>query len=209
MIPKIVFQTSIEKPKQYVIDKILSKCASYEYRHFDDNEIIQFFKDNPLEEFKNIAEKFYAIPKGPHRADLFRYYFLYINGGVFIDSDAMIELNIDDIVKDYSFFSILSHHHQGDIIFQGFIGATPKNKIIYEALRDAYTINVARLKEFHVLCRNLYNIIKNKTFNFKYKLYEEEIWNHDNMNKNRYSRSYNDDNQIILKHYCIDKIVPK
>ena len=131
-------------------------------------------------------------------------------GYLFIDSDAMIEIDIKDIVKDYSFFSILAHHHQGDIIFQGFIGSTPKNEIIYKALCDAYNINVSKLSnEFHLLCRNLCGIIKNNKFDFKYKLYEEELWNPDYLMNNRHSRSYNDNNEVILKHYCIDKIIPK
>ena len=83
-IPKIIFQTSIKKPENYVIDKILSRCVTYAYTHFDDNEIIQFFRDNYLEEFKDIIQKFNSMPTGPHKADLFRYYFLYINGGIFI-----------------------------------------------------------------------------------------------------------------------------
>ena len=45
--------------------------------------------------------KYNSIKLGTHRADLFRYYYLYINGGIFIDSDAMIETDIENIIKDY------------------------------------------------------------------------------------------------------------
>ena len=44
IIPHVIFQTSITKVEQYVIDKILSKCENYTYYHFNDNEIIDFFK---------------------------------------------------------------------------------------------------------------------------------------------------------------------
>jgi hypothetical protein len=45
IIPKIIFQTSVNKPDQYVIDKIMSKCNDYTYMHFNDAEIIEFFKN--------------------------------------------------------------------------------------------------------------------------------------------------------------------
>jgi mannosyltransferase OCH1-like enzyme len=50
-----------------------------------------------LKEFPNIAEVFHSFEKGEHKSDLFRYYFLYVKGGVFMDTDAMIEVDIDTI----------------------------------------------------------------------------------------------------------------
>ena len=41
------------------------------------------------------------MPIGAHKADLFRYYYLYINGGVYIDSDLMITTNIENIILNY------------------------------------------------------------------------------------------------------------
>jgi hypothetical protein len=78
IIPKIIFQTSVNKPDQYVIDKIMSKCNDYTYIHFNDAEIIEFFKNNYIDEFKNVIEKFHTIKSGAHKATLFRYYLLYI-----------------------------------------------------------------------------------------------------------------------------------
>ena len=79
---------------------------------------------------------------------------------MFIDSDAMIETNIENIVKNYDFFSISSVFP--NTIFQGFIGSIPKNIIIYKALGDAYNINIQQLsKNYHLFCFNLYDIIKN------------------------------------------------
>jgi hypothetical protein len=174
-IPNIIFQTSIYKPEKYIIDKILSKCNSYKYLHFNDEEIIDFFKKNYIEEFKNIIEKFNNISYGSHKADLFRYYFLYINGGIFIDSDAMIETNIENIVKDYVFFSVNSNNISNSI-YQGFIGATSKNNIIYEALKDIYNIDLKLLNDdYHLICKNLYNIIKYNNID-NIKLYDEKMF---------------------------------
>lgn len=204
-IPKIVFQTSKNKPEQYVIDKIVKKCPGWEYIHYNDEEIFRFFNENPLDEFKNIKEKFHSMPTGAHKADLFRYYFLYVKGGVYIDSDAMIEIPMEEIVKDYSFFSVRSSFFP-NTIFQGFIGSTPCNDIMYMTLKDAYHINTEELsRSYHLLCLNLYKILFNNHFNhskMKIKLYHESTYNRD------CAKVYNDANQIILLHYWRDKTIP-
>lgn len=200
-IPKIIFQTSKTKPEQYVIDKISEKCNDWKYTHYDDVEAIQFFDENYIEEFKDIISKFNKMPSGAHKADLFRYYHLYITGGVFIDSDAMIEMNIENIIKDYNFFSVYSI--MPNTIFQGFIGSNPKNEIIYEALCDAYNINIEELSSYyHLLCHNLFNIIKNKSSD-NIHLYKEKLYNQIS------AVTVNDNNEIILTHYWKHKIIPK
>lgn len=211
VIPKIIFQTSVNKPESYVIEKLLSKCDSYKYLHFTDDDIILFFQDNYIDEFKNIIEKFHSIKNGAHKADLFRYYFLYINGGVYIDTDAMIEIDIKDIILDNSFFSILSSHHQcGSTICNAFIGASPKNDIIYRALVDVYNISNDALSGFyHVLCKNLFDIVNNNKYDFTYKLYKEESWENVIVRGYDYCKIYNENNEIVMIHYCIDKKIPK
>jgi molybdopterin synthase catalytic subunit len=42
-IPKIIFQTSRKKPEQYIIDMIKIQAPLWEYEHYTDEEIIDFF----------------------------------------------------------------------------------------------------------------------------------------------------------------------
>jgi mannosyltransferase OCH1-like enzyme len=202
-ISKIVFQTSKkQKQDQYIIDKILSKCPDWKYIYFNDDDIIQYFNDNYIEEFKNVVSKFNDMPSGPHKSDLFRYYYLYLNGGVFIDDDAMIEQNIDDIANEYDFFSVYSGIP--NTIFQGFIGSSSKNNIIYKALLDAYNINVKELSSYyHLLCKNLYDIIKKNESNDKIYLYKERGID------GKSAATINDKGEVVLIHYYLHKIVPK
>ena len=180
---------------------------NWTYKHFNDNEIINFFKENPLSEFPNIIDKFNSFNYGQHKADLFRYYYIYIYiyGGVFIDSDAMLVSNIENIIKNYSFFSVNSQIIKKSI-FQGFIGANPKNEIIYNALKDIYNIDNNNLNnDYHLLCKNLYKIINDNSSNFDRKLIK--IYN-ENCNNN-VSYCYDDYNKTILVHYYLTKTIPK
>jgi len=162
MIPKVIVQTSRNKPAQYIINMIDELSPGWEYQHYNDSEVINFFLKNPLSEFPDIVNKFFSFSYGEHRADLFRYYYLYVNGGVYFDTDAMIETNIDNIVKTYEYFSVNSTYFPGTI-FQGFIGCIKGHPIIYKGLKDIYNIDnsvlIATPENFHMICKNMYNLL--------------------------------------------------
>ena len=203
-IPKIIMQTAKDKPERYIIDIINQKCPEWEYVHFIDSEIIQYFKENPIRKFPNIIEKFNSFSKGQHKADLFRYYYLYLNGGIFLDSDAIFEVNINDIIKLYdSVFvkSFMSNTH----LFNGFIATYPKNPIIFDALKHAYkTENMILKKHYHYLCKKLLRIYhKNNLPNMK--IYQEH-----NKSQQGYGGSVilDDNRNKIISHYWKSKKIP-
>ena len=173
-ITKIFFQTSRDKLDKYYIDMIQSKLTDgWNYIHYTDSEIIQFFTEHLDSEFPNIIERFNTIKRGEHKSELFRYYHLYIKGGVYMDSDAMIYEPIDMIVKDYRFISVNSTNIP-NTIFQGIIGSEKKNPLIFTMLKDLYLIdlNILNINYFHT-CNKIFNelgLIENKE---KYVLYNE------------------------------------
>ena len=158
-IPKHVFQTSKETLPSYVKELINMYCPEWQYSHYTDKECIHFFRENPITEFPNIIEKFHSFTQGQHKADLFRYYYLYLRGGIFLDSDAMFETNINNIIQDYeSVFakSFMKNEH----LFNGFIATYPRNEIIYNALKHAYnTENTMLHTNYHYLCEELLRIV--------------------------------------------------
>ena len=156
-IQKNIFQTSILKPPDYIVEMITSKCGGWNYFHFNDEEIIQYFAQNPIPEFPNAIEVFHSFEKGQHKSDFFRYYFLYLNGGVYVDSDAMIEKDIECIIENYYFFTVKSLVNNNSM-FNGFLGCEKNNTIIYTALKNVYHMDKSILKnDYFYICKDLYN----------------------------------------------------
>lgn len=201
MIPKILFQTSYKPIESYVTEK-LKKYISDEwtYLYFNDDDIKEFFRKNPLYEFPEIEKVFNSF-LGSHKADLFRYYFLYINGGVFIDSDAMLRCQLDEVIADCDLFCVSSDN---STMFNGFIGSTPNHQIIYDALVDTYNIDPKSLEiDYHLLCKNLTNIVEQHPHSNTKKLYEywDEI---------KHTTITDSEKKPILFHYHYHpKIIPK
>jgi hypothetical protein len=175
MIPKILLQTSKNKLEQYVLNHINDFIDGWEYIHFVDSEIIQFFKDNPLEELSDIIEVFNNIPRGEYKADVFRYYFLYFNGGVFVDSDLQLKTDLDYYVDNFNYFTTQASHPNETCYFQGLLGAEAKNEIVYEALIDAYNIFKTNqpLTYYTELCSRFKQISLKHEYKYNVKIFNE------------------------------------
>ena len=212
-IPKVLFQTSKETLPSYVKELINIYCHGWNYLHFTDKECIQFFRENPITEFPNIIEKFHSFTQGQHKADLFRYYYLYLRGGVFLDSDAMLETNIKNIIQNYdSVFakSFMDNEH----LFNGFIATYPKNNIMYDALRHAYhTENTILQQNYHYLCEELLKIVSssikhkmsNDMSNVNMIIYQEYPDTIDGKNVGKFK---NQKNETLFIHYWQARQIP-
>jgi mannosyltransferase OCH1-like enzyme len=194
-------QTSRQKLQPYIVDMIQQKCPGWKYEHYTDDDIIAFFGENPLPEFPHVIAKFYMLNYGEHRADLFRYYFLYVKGGVYMDSDAMLQCPIETIIGDADFFTVNSSYFPGTV-FQGFLGATPQHPLIYLALKDIYECSFENLRqEFHLLCKNLYQFIRQHSN--ERTLLLQEVYGTDEE-----AHIMDASKQVVLIHYHIKKVIP-
>lgn len=197
-IPKILLQTSLEKQPEYVLEMIQKKTEGWSYHHFTDAEIVRYFIMNPEDEFPFVLNKFHKMQFGAHKADLFRYYYLYQNGGVFLDSDAMIECDIENIVLDYELFSVKSYID--GTIFQGFIGCTPRHPVMYKALKDAYEIDVDVLtKNYHLLTENMWHFFSESENYILYRELESD---------GEKAITVNNKGSPVLIHYWKTKVIP-
>ncbi len=205
-IPNIILQTNYKNPEKHIVEKISTYFPKWNYVFFNDIDAIKYFIENPLSDFPDIIMKFLYMPTGAHRADLFRYYFLYLNGGIFMDSDAMVTMPIDEFIHPETDFFTVNSSAISKCIFQGFIGTTPKNPILYEALKQAYETPYDELtKDYHLYCKQLYKILE-KEFE-KYDFQKIQIF-YEKVNPNGIY-DIHDSKKIVLKHYASTKVVPK
>lgn len=137
MIPKVVVQTSRKAPNVYRVAKIKEYCPGYEYEHYTDDDIKQFFIEHPDNKFPNLVKNFDKIPMGAWRADYFRYYYLWKKGGVYMDTDLMLNMNIEEIIKNYKFVSVSSNKEQA---FNGFISTVSDHPILYLCFLHIYQL---------------------------------------------------------------------
>jgi hypothetical protein len=123
-----------------------------------------------------------------------------------LDIDAMIEEDIDTILKTYSFVSVLSGLNNNSI-FNGFLAAEPKNEVIYHALKSMYLVDKEVLaKEYFFsnrILKELLDSVETKDINSyskNYKLYNEIV-------HRKVGITINDENKKIITHYYEDKII--
>lgn len=137
-IPKVVISTYHDKKKipKKVFDNIHKYASNYKYIIFDDDDIIRFlinhYPRNVLDTFKQL--------KGAHKADLFRYCYLYKYGGIYLDIKTNLIKPLDSIFNknNINLYTVLSI--KTNSIYQGIIATTPNNTMFKELIEFMVTI---------------------------------------------------------------------
>ena len=101
-IPKIIHQVYFSKTLpaeiQKNVEKITALNPGWEYRFYDDADMIDFIRSNYgariLAYYNRINKKY-----GASRADLFRYLLMYKVGGVYIDIKGSLEKPLDQVLR--------------------------------------------------------------------------------------------------------------
>lgn len=164
--PKILFQTHYDKNliPQKVYDNIKKYASNYKHIVYDDKECIDFLQKNYNSE---IVERFKSLKLGCHKSDLFRYCWLYKNGGVYLDVKIILLKNLEDIfIDDTKLYTVKSV--RGKEIFQGIISTPPNNPIFKNLITKI-------LIRYDFVIKNNYHIFTQDFFNeFKEgKLFKE------------------------------------
>lgn len=136
LIPFTIFQTNnknmIPSKMRTAIDTIINLNSEYDYIYFDEADRSSFILDNFGDEIFKLYDS--LIP-GAFRADFFRAAYLYLNGGVYLDSSMVAVTSLREVLRvDDTFVSPedgnatikRSHPH----IYNAFIAATPKHPIM-------------------------------------------------------------------------------
>ena len=107
-IPKIIMQTfknNYLHPMVYEnIMKMIKKNPTYDYYFINDEDGIKLIEEHFDEKTLSAFKK---LKVGAAKGDFIRYVALYVYGGVYIDLDASININLDDFIpenNEYIFF---------------------------------------------------------------------------------------------------------
>jgi hypothetical protein len=90
-------KTNVTRNKFYSIGTVLNASFEFPYVFFDDYDLFNFIEDN----FSNIVTRALKnlIP-GAYISDVFRYAYLYLNGGVYIDCKKIIIEPLSDYINN-------------------------------------------------------------------------------------------------------------
>ncbi|MFU1857599.1 glycosyltransferase family 32 protein [Sphingobacterium sp. NGMCC 1.201703] len=100
-IPKVIYQTfktnQIPWLTKLYIKRFRRKNKNYRYEFYDDQRVDTFIKES----FDNEVYKAYSrLQIGAAKADFFRYAVLYVYGGVYLDLDSDILVNLDKYLQE-------------------------------------------------------------------------------------------------------------
>jgi hypothetical protein len=159
-------------------------------------------RDHPMDRYENMIHHFRRL-RGPHRADLFRYYFLFLNGGVYVDGDFMLYQDFDAFYQEEDFISIQTYHKKVNALFNGFLVVRVGSPIMLEALDRLYHTSPRILRHHYLrVCEDLYEIVRKYIRSQKIKIYKEVMDDHS-------AYTNDDDGHLLARHYWKQKTIPR
>jgi hypothetical protein len=175
-IPKKLFQTYYNKSKipDYIKSNITKYANGYSYTLFDDieglNFITEYFNEPVIKRFNTLS--------GAHKADLLRYCYLYIHGGVYADIKTIFIKNLDQIF-DHSkksikniFYSVLSIVN--DSIYQGIMATNMYNPLFLVLINKILKSTNKQLKnDYHLFTKQMYILVESIKNNEDIILFKE------------------------------------
>jgi mannosyltransferase OCH1-like enzyme len=189
-IPKILFQTYNNKSKIpiYITDSLNKYAPDYKYYLFDDIEGLSFIQQY----FSEAVVNRYNTLRGAHKADLLRYCYLYINGGIYADIKTIFIKPLSEIF-DHSklsnkdiLYSVLAKSKRA--IYQGILATTKFNPVFLVLINKIIiSTNIEIFMNYHLYTMQMYKLIKNiPSMNQDIILFQEICTRNTNAPRDRY-----------------------
>jgi hypothetical protein len=187
-IPKLIIQTNKVMIKNiYHSNSLLSlleKNPDYDYIFFDDIDARNFIKENFKEnilphtekienETSDVLKAYDLLKCGALRADFFRYCYLYVNGGIYIDSKVSCFLELDEIINSDDKFIIIKDDAENSL-YNGIMIFEKASIIMFNMIKDLMN---------NIYLKNYFSDIHEPTGNKLY--YKHFKSNHFKLNKKR------------------------
>ena len=137
LIPKVIIQTSNENMNKSVfhynsIISFVELNPEYEYKFFNDDDCRKYIVDN----FKDIIDVYDLLVPGKIKADLFKYAYLYNNGGCYFNCKTILFKPLNKIIKVQDKIILYSDNN---VLKDGIILIEKKNKGRY---KDVYLLKM-------------------------------------------------------------------
>ena len=154
--------------KSHIKKNIIEKNRNINYKFFNNNSIIEYLKKNFD---KNILDCYHNIKNLAHKCDLFRYCYLYKNGGIYIDVDLEFNISFNEMIKlsNYSDFitCIGAHSNKNFGECTNGIILCKKNNPIFLILINKILKN-PNPSDYGQNVKDMYNILSPPNINTKY-----------------------------------------
>jgi len=164
-IPKVVMQTyhDLKAVPAKVAEQFERLAPDFRRVLFDDQSAASFIRKNYSEEMAGVFENFST---GAFKADFFRYCYLYVEGGIYLDIKTELVVPLHDIYErlrnnDTSMATCLTtaqlaspHAWFGSCVYQGIIFARPRHPIFLECLAYMKAYAWRGRMDYLTFCRN-------------------------------------------------------
>ena len=148
LIPRVIVQTNerdaIPEGMAKNIAMFLEKNPEYAYVYFDDLRARNFIAEKYP---PRVLAAYDRLVPGAYKADLFRYCYLFENGGVYVDTGMMAVGTLRELLKPDDVFVSPEDNHQGGI-YNAFMACVPKHPIVGKAVQMSVE-NIEAQKYFY------------------------------------------------------------
>jgi len=135
-IPKSLIVTTKDKSKipKHILQQYRPYVQNkgYTLSIFDNNDCVAFLSK---EYTPTVVRTFNQLKSGAHKADLFRYAYLYVYGGIYLDIKTILLKNLDEII-DFDkplFYLTFSNNNR---LYNGILCTPPNNRFFLDLLND-------------------------------------------------------------------------
>ena len=199
IIPKVIIQTSnysmnLNNYHYGAIVSFIELNPEYQYKFFTDKECREYIRKNKNElgDEYDLLKEYDLLLHGSLKCDIFKYFYLYINGGCYFHCKMISKKPLSKIIKPDDKLILCEDDKS---YYSGIIMVEPRNNYIYKLLKESL-INILNRDN----CSEAYMITRKLLF---YDYYEKMETNIVRKDKNIYFKNTDikDENLLFRLNY--------
>lgn len=153
-VPRRIIQTHYDKAliPAKVFANISKYGSGYEHVVFDDAECLAFLSDY----YEPCVGQCFTRLKGPYKADIFRYAYLYIYGCIYLDIKTELKCHVDEIFTDRTLFYASLTHFDGvsrNEIYQGVLSIPAGHPVLLKLIHKL--VNTSEITFYTMVCEQM------------------------------------------------------